>query len=108
MICGFREAGYRTQLFFFGVLHRTLRFQGFREPFQLRTILLHFCGIFSTGTATVNDSLVSYNTAVPGGGLWNNGTLTVNSSEIHNNSASTLGGGLWNNGTLSVNSSERY
>lgn len=54
-------------------------------------------GLFSLGTLTVNDSIVTGNRANYGGGLfnWIGGILTINNSTVSNNSANE-GGGLHN------------
>ncbi len=65
-------------------------------------------GIYSSGTLTVSDSVISGNTADQGGGIYNhNGTLVVNTSTISGNTSQGggAGGGLYNTGTLTVNNS---
>ena len=55
-------------------------------------------GIFTTGTLTINDSIVRDNTASEtGGGIWNSGTIFLNGTEVLNNTAGISGGGLHNN-----------
>lgn len=70
---------------------------------------IHITGM---GNVTVTGGLISGNTAVQGGGLWNGtGTMTVNRVHVTANTATGLtvndgGGGIYNNGgTLNVNSS---
>jgi len=70
---------------------------------------LHITG---AGSATITGGIISNNTAVEGGGLWNGtGTLTVNNATISGNIATggtttDGGGGIFNNGgTLAVNAS---
>jgi hypothetical protein len=49
------------------------------------------------GTATVDDSTISANTAAEGGGVYNGkGTVTVADSRILNNTATINGGGVYN------------
>lgn len=67
--------------------------------------------IYSLGTLTVNNSILSDNHAdTPyagsGGAIYNNGgTLTVNNSTISGNSAAARGGGIANFGAATVNNS---
>jgi len=62
-------------------------------------------GIENYGVLTVNNSLVSSNTATYGGGISNNGVLTVNNSLVSSNTA-TYGGGIHNSfGTAMVSNS---
>ena len=62
-------------------------------------------GIWSSGTTTINSSVISGNSANPeiglGGGAHNAGTMTVTGSRVSGNSAFLLGG-LGNVGTLIV------
>ena len=66
-------------------------------------------GVFNeiSGVLTLNDSTLSGNTAVlnSGGGLENNGTATLNRSTIDGNTAGGSGGGLSNRGNMTVNNS---
>ncbi len=57
-------------------------------------------GIDNFGMAMLTDSIVSGNSAVDGGGLWNLnvGTLTLMGCTVSSNSASTYGGGILNDG----------
>lgn len=65
--------------------------------------------IFNAGTLTINQSMISSNTASAdnsGGALYNQGTLTVNLCTLNANSASTnSGGALYNSGTATINES---
>lgn len=52
-------------------------------------------GILNSGILTLQDSLVSGNTAALGGGIYNqNGTLTLNNTRVIGNTASGAGGGI--------------
>jgi uncharacterized repeat protein (TIGR01451 family) len=69
-------------------------------------------GIYNDGTLTLNDGIVSGNTAVyHGGGVYNyNGTLTLNSSVVSDNAVTDVssgrGGGVFNYyGTTTLNKS---
>ena len=63
-------------------------------------------GIYNTGTLTVNNCTVSFNTCNnSGGGIENEGTLTVSNCTLSNNTASAQGGGVRNSGTLTVSGS---
>ena len=64
-------------------------------------------GIYSDATLTLNNSTVSGNTGYDGGGIFNDGTLTLNNSTVSGNTASDNygGGGILNNGTLTLYSS---
>jgi hypothetical protein len=59
-----------------------------------------------TGTLTVNNSTLSGDSAISGGGIYNagTGTLTVNASTLSGNTA-TNGGGLYNTGSLTITNS---
>ncbi|MBN3950062.1 MAG: right-handed parallel beta-helix repeat-containing protein [Nostoc sp. NMS7] len=77
-------------------------------------------GIYNEGTLTLNNSIITGNTAYynaidfygntlsAGGGIYNTGSLTVNYSTISNNSAGDIlssnsdGGGIYNTGSLTV------
>ena len=68
-------------------------------------------GIYNSGTLTLNNSIVSANTANYGGGISNGGgistltgTLTINDSMIIGNSSGD-GGGIYNTGILTINNS---
>ena len=55
-------------------------------------------GIYNNGRLTVNDCIISGNTANPdGGGIYNNfGLVTVNGGSIDTNTADRCGGGIFN------------
>lgn len=64
-------------------------------------------GIWNQGTLTLEDSIVSSNTAADGGGIWNQGTLTATNCTIKHNVADGIappgyecgsGGGINNGG----------
>jgi len=67
-------------------------------------------GIFNSGTLTMNDCIVTHNSAQRhygisfGGGIFNIGTLTINNSTISANGASG-GGGIYSRGMATINSS---
>ena len=62
-------------------------------------------GIYNQGSLTLNNSTISDNTGMQGGGICNDyGTLTLNNSTISDNAA-TYGGGIYNAGTLILNNS---
>lgn len=71
-------------------------------------------GILNDGTLTLNNSVVSNNSASgsnsTGGGILNNGALTLNNSAVNDNSVigvgSIHGGGVMNVGTLTLNNSD--
>ena len=55
----------------------------------------------SGGNLTLNNSVISFNTATStGGGFNTDGTLTLNNSTVRNNSAIVSGGGISNGGTV--------
>jgi hypothetical protein len=64
-------------------------------------------GIRNSGTLTINNTVISGNTAIPGigGGILNDGMLTINNSAISGGNYASLGGGIANNGTLVVSNS---
>ncbi|MCK6579985.1 MAG: hypothetical protein L6Q98_17985 [Anaerolineae bacterium] len=64
-------------------------------------------GIYNSasGTLTLNNSTIGGNSAFVGGGISNSGTVTLNNSTISGNSAFVGGGGLSNYGTLVLNNS---
>ncbi|MBW4648779.1 MAG: DUF4347 domain-containing protein [Kastovskya adunca ATA6-11-RM4] len=68
-------------------------------------------GILNKGTLTVQNSIISGNTAssaiTGGGGIGNYGTLTVQNSTISGNTTTNgaTGGGIWNTGTSTVTNS---
>jgi hypothetical protein len=57
------------------------------------------------GVMTVNDSIVSNNTARQGGGIRNDGTMVVNRTGVFGNTSEEDGGGIRNLGTLTINES---
>ena len=61
----------------------------------------------NSGALTVNNSTISGNLALIGGGIYNlsGGTLTINNSTISGNLGLFGGGGIANTGTLTVNNS---
>lgn len=67
-------------------------------------------GVFNSGTLTMNDCIVTHNSAQRhygisfGGGIFNIGTLTINNSTISANGASG-GGGIYSRGMATINSS---
>jgi len=70
-------------------------------------------GIYNHGTLTVNDCIVTNNSASSGGaaGIWSDGTLTLNRCRVVYNYAggdrtNVSGGGILNGGTLTVNNCE--
>jgi len=65
-------------------------------------------GILNTGRLTLNDSLVVSNTAVTGGGIYNDksGTLTVANSTVSSNTAYMDGSGISNEGTMTLTNSD--
>lgn len=63
-------------------------------------------GILNLGSAALNVSTVSGNSATAsGGGLYNFGEATLNISTISGNTADTDGGGIYNPGTVTLNTS---
>jgi uncharacterized repeat protein (TIGR01451 family) len=61
-------------------------------------------GIYSSGTITINRSIIRNNMGEQAGGIDNSGNLTLNDSSIINNSQ-LFYGGIENYGTLTINSS---
>src|SRR5439155_16220849 len=63
------------------------------------------CGIYNSGTLTLTDSTVagnSYHGSDPGGGIYNSkGTVILRNCSITNNTA-IAGGGIWNDGWVEV------
>ncbi len=55
-------------------------------------------------TMAVRNSLIEYNLATNGAGIFNLGVLTVTNSTLYLNAASQSGGGLYNSQTANVNS----
>jgi hypothetical protein len=88
------------------------------------TIRDGYSGISNSGTLTINNSTVSGNRSIHGGGgIANSGTLTINNSTVSGNCAGSscfrsvtvnyqapplpngFGGGILNNGTVTINNS---
>ncbi|MBO7726349.1 MAG: right-handed parallel beta-helix repeat-containing protein, partial [Thermoguttaceae bacterium] len=61
-------------------------------------------GIYNDSTLTITNSTISGNTASDAGGICNDGTLTITNSTISENTASG-GGGIENEGTLTITNS---
>ena len=63
-------------------------------------------GVYNSGTLLLTDSTLSNNSALAGGGIFNDGkaTLVVNNSTIFNNSAGS-GGAICNGGEINVTNS---
>lgn len=60
-------------------------------------------GVFVGGTATINQSTISGNTATnPGAGIASTGALTITNSTISGNSTDTDGGGIRSDGTANL------
>jgi parallel beta-helix repeat protein len=60
-------------------------------------------GILS-GTVNISNLTIAMGENVNGGGVYNHGTLTLNDCVVTNNSASSGGaGGIWSDGTLTLN-----
>ena len=57
------------------------------------------------GSFELDHSVVSGNTAVYGGGIWNNGLLTLTDSAVTGNTATMAGGGIYGTGTVVLNGS---
>jgi hypothetical protein len=65
---------------------------------------LQGAGINSPGTLTLNNCLISANTAQgSGGGIVSGGRMVINRSTISGNTSQGDGGGIWNLGTMTVN-----
>ena len=62
-------------------------------------------GIWSNGTLTIINSIVSGNTGIGGGGILNSGTADLTNSTVSGNSAGSSGGGIFNQGTLVLTNS---
>ncbi|MEH2164675.1 MAG: hypothetical protein V7K38_27380 [Nostoc sp.] len=62
-------------------------------------------GISNKGVLTLNNSIITGNTAYQGGGISNRGSMTLNHSTIFQNTASNNGGGIFNSGTMTLNHS---
>ncbi|MGG6297335.1 Calx-beta domain-containing protein [Leptolyngbya sp. AN02str] len=60
-------------------------------------------GILNQGNLTLEDVILTGNTAANGGGIYNSGIVTIQGdTQINSNSASQFGGGIRNLGTLNV------
>ncbi len=68
-------------------------------------------GIYNSGALTMNNGVISKNTAkavsgfARGGGIYNNDTLTINNSVVVGNSADTDAGGIFNGGGMTISRS---
>ncbi|MDR0929492.1 MAG: hypothetical protein LBM74_07245, partial [Oscillospiraceae bacterium] len=63
-------------------------------------------GIQNYSTVTIDTGVISYNSAVRGGGIWNSSpdaALTINGGSIQGNMASDMGGGIFNETQAVVN-----
>jgi hypothetical protein len=67
-------------------------------------------GIGSSGVVSINNSLITTNGAVMGGGLYNGttGTLTLTMSSVSNNNSYGNGAGIYNLGTLNMTGGAIY
>ena len=63
-------------------------------------------GIYNNGTLTINNTILSNNSAGSGGGISNYGIVAINNSTLSGNSTGGSGGGIWNNGTLTIDNSK--
>jgi len=62
--------------------------------------------VYNLGVLTLNNIIVSGNEArEKGGGIYNDNRLTVSSSTVSNNTAASYGGGIYNGSTLTVSNS---
>jgi hypothetical protein len=65
-------------------------------------------GIYNSGALTLNNDVISKNTAknvtgfARGGGIYNNSTLTINNNVVVGNSADTDAGGIFNGGGMTI------
>jgi hypothetical protein len=62
-------------------------------------------GVNNNGTLTINDGVITGNTAYDGGGINNNGKLTINNGVVAGNTAQGSGGGVINIGGMTINKS---
>ncbi|MCY2986902.1 MAG: dockerin type I domain-containing protein [Planctomycetota bacterium] len=63
-------------------------------------------GIYSSGTLSVTNAILSGNSAKRfGGGIYSSGTVTVTDSTLSGNSATSHGGGIYNAGPLTLRNS---
>jgi hypothetical protein len=64
-------------------------------------------GLFSTGTATLNNTSLTANNAFYIGGIYNGGTMVLNNVTVNANTTDTSfgGGSIANDGTLTLNNS---
>ncbi|MGE5191171.1 MAG: choice-of-anchor Q domain-containing protein, partial [Deltaproteobacteria bacterium] len=62
-------------------------------------------GLFNSGTVTVTGSTFSHDTAQFGGGFFNTGRVSIAESTLAANSASSNGGGFYSQGTVNVTDS---
>ncbi|MCU0546205.1 MAG: right-handed parallel beta-helix repeat-containing protein [Oscillatoriaceae cyanobacterium Prado104] len=58
--------------------------------------------IYNSENLTVNNSIITLNSANSGGGIFNLGTATIGNSTIDSNSADSQGGGILNQGNLQI------
>lgn len=61
-------------------------------------------GIYNDrGTVTLYNSVLNNNSAITGGGIYNNdGILAISNSTLNDNSASSFGGGIFNTGAMTI------
>jgi nitrous oxidase accessory protein NosD len=66
-------------------------------------------GKFGAGTAVIEHSVISGNSAISGAGIWNSlgggGGMTISNSLVTNNTAMFFGGGIFNRGPLAITDS---
>jgi hypothetical protein len=63
-------------------------------------------GIYvASGAVTLDDSTVADNTAIEGGGVYNNSTITITDSTVTDNVAQVDGGGIFDAGNMTINGS---
>src|SRR5205823_4279298 len=64
-------------------------------------------GVYNGGTLALSNCTLSENTAVHGGGIYNEstGTLKVSNCTLSDNTATFKGGGIFNHGTLELSNS---
>ncbi len=87
---------------------RIFNISNYNVTVTLNKLALKNCpsgAIFSHGTLTINNSVLSGNSAGYGGAIGSYGTLTINNSILSGNSASQYGGAIYSTGTLTINNS---